>query len=182
MHSVLLSDEQVERFGSVLEKCQIKSVTFNQSTYLEDCRLRRENSCTDFKTSTRGFEAAFETDKETLLFFSVPYDKGFTAYVNGRKTDIEKVNGGFMAIVVPAGKNEIVFDYFTYGLREGIMISAASAGIYIIYCIVFFFIHLASRIKSRKYRNYTPEITPDAESVCVYSEGSEIDIPLQEEK
>ena len=87
-----------------------------------------------------------------------------------------------MAVAVPAGKNEIVFDYFTYGLREGIMISAASAGIYIIYCIVFFFIHLASRIKSRKYRNYTPEITPDAESVCVYSEGSEIDIPLQEEK
>ena len=182
IHSVLLSDEQAERLGGILERCHIKSVTLSQSTYLEDCRRHRENSCAEFKRSTRGFEASFETGKETLLFFSVPYDKGFTAYVNGRKAEIEKVNGGFMAVAVPAGKNEIVFDYFTYGLREGIMISAASAGIYIIYCIVFFFIHLASRIKSRKYRNYTPEITPDAESVCVYSEGSEIDIPLQEEK
>ena len=36
--------------------------------------------------------------KSKLVFFSVPYDKGWTAYVNGKPADIEKsklwIHGG----------------------------------------------------------------------------------------
>ncbi len=133
MHAVLLSEDTAKRLDGILSRCQIQPSELNRDTYTEDCRLRRRTSCTDFRTSARGFEASAETEKETLIFFSVPYDKGFKAYVNGKKADIDKVNGGFMAVVVPAGKSEIRFTYFTYGLREGIIISATALILFVIY-------------------------------------------------
>ena len=56
-----------------------------------------------------------------LLYTS--YDKGWTAYVNGKPADIEKVSYGFMAVKADAGENTIEFRYETPGLKIGIVIS-----------------------------------------------------------
>ena len=53
----------------------------------------------------------------------MPYDKGFTAYVNGKKTDIEEVDGGLTAVMCGKGENDIRFDYELYGLRQGTALS-----------------------------------------------------------
>ena len=45
------------------------------------------------------------------MFFSVPYDDGFTAYVNGQEADIVEVDEGLMAVLCPAGENSIDFVY-----------------------------------------------------------------------
>ncbi len=183
MHSVLLSDEQISRLEGTVKYSKIHETTLNIQTYLKDCERCRNSACTDLVTSTDGFSAKADVQKPSLLFFSVPYDKGFTAYVNGKKTDIEKVNGGFMAVVIPAGESEVTFSYFTYGLKEGIMISLISACIYIIYSTVFFFINIFRRRKEKKFSSASPEIMPDelTQKMLIH-EGNEIDIPLQEEK
>ena len=45
-----------------------------------------------------GFHAEITLKKDNLVFFSVPYDDGFTAYVNGEETDIIRVDEGLMAV------------------------------------------------------------------------------------
>ncbi|MFQ8832263.1 MAG: hypothetical protein ACLR7U_04905 [Ruthenibacterium lactatiformans] len=35
------------------------------------------------------------------MFFSVPYDEGFTATVNGVEAEIERVDGGLSAVLCP---------------------------------------------------------------------------------
>jgi len=69
------------------------------------------------------------------MFFSVPYDEGWTAYVNGQHTIIEKANTGFMAVRVPAGQSTIRFDYTTPGLITGIKISLISLIVMAVYLI-----------------------------------------------
>ena len=39
------------------------------------------------------------------MFFSVPYSEGFTATVNGKPVDVDRVNYGFTGIRIPADKH-----------------------------------------------------------------------------
>ena len=50
-----------------------------------------------------------------LLFTSIPYDAGWTAYVDGEKYEIDKVGNAFIALKLAAGDHVIEFKYFSTG-------------------------------------------------------------------
>ena len=75
--------------------------------------------------------------ENTLLFFSVPYESGWHATVNGKEVDVEKVNVGFMAVEVPGDTvSKVEFTYRTPGLSTGILITVISVGVYLVYGIL----------------------------------------------
>lgn len=98
-------------------------------------RTGRALSCYDFQIDNRGFTARSNLEEETLMFFSVPYDEGWSATVNGEEALIEKANIGFMAVRVPAGEAEIRFDYHTPGLKNGAIVSLC--GLVVLGCYLF---------------------------------------------
>ena len=89
-----------------------------------------------FNQTNDGFECKILLNQANLVFFSVPYDEGFTAYVNGVETEIEKVNYGLCAVYVPAGDNEIVFDYHTPYLNTGILLTVAGWAVWLGYMYI----------------------------------------------
>ncbi len=105
-----------------------------------DCDARRKICAHSFKTSDNGFTAHISMDRENLVFFSVPYHDGWTAYVNGKKTEIFRVNKGFMAVAAPEGLCEINFKYKTPGLIMGIYVSLAALGATAIYLLIWFLV------------------------------------------
>ena len=56
--------------------------------------------------------------------FTVPYDDGFSAQVNGETVEILETNG-MMAVPVEKGENEIRFTWRNYDLMAGVLCSAA---------------------------------------------------------
>ena len=76
------------------------------------------------------------TDKPQLVLFSVPYNEGWTAEVNGRTAEVEKVDGGLMAVKTESGRNTIVFRYETPGLKYGIIISASALLAFVLYLLI----------------------------------------------
>lgn len=80
---------------------------------------RRQYTCDTFAFDKTGFTATCDLDEDVLMFFSVPYDSGWSATVNGEPVVIEKASVGFMAVRVPAGEAEIRFEYMTPGLIPG---------------------------------------------------------------
>ena len=114
--------------------------------YMEDTKDRKKQSSYEFETNNKGFISKINLDKENLVFFSVPFDKGWKAYVNDEPTEIIKSNIGFMSVVAPKGDNKIVFEYKTPGLKIGIIISIISGIIFIIYIVIFI-------KKKKKYKN-----------------------------
>ena len=64
-----------------------------------------------------------EATKGEYLVTSFPYDKGFTATVNGEKTEIEVVNKAFVGIRLKEGKNDIVIKYKAPLFVEGVFVS-----------------------------------------------------------
>ncbi|WP_026508050.1 YfhO family protein [Butyrivibrio sp. MC2013] len=88
------------------------------------CALRRESACTEFKTLKSGFEAVSANNSEDrLVFFSVPYAKGFRAEVDGAETEIIKADFGLMAVRVPLGVHVVSLRYFPPYLQKGIILS-----------------------------------------------------------
>lgn len=84
---------------------------------------RREYTATDFKGNSRGFTAKIELPSTKMVFFSVPYSKGFTARIDGKEVPIHIANWCMMALKIPAGKHSIAFNYFPPGLKTGACIS-----------------------------------------------------------
>ena len=114
---------------------------YGTDAYINDCEKLAENTCDVFKYNKDGFTARFDNKGgDNLLFFSVPYDDGWSAYVNGKKADIVIADYGLMAVKVDGNsENDIVFVYEPVGFRTGIIISAVCAIIFVIYLTVLLF-------------------------------------------
>ena len=118
--AIVLTDEQVERYGDKLIPLPEEMFfQLNTATYAEDVQRLQNNSCDSFVPSGHGFTASITLERPGLVFFSVPYEAGWSASVNGSPAQVENVSVGFMAVWCEAGENEIVFDYMTPGLKLG---------------------------------------------------------------
>lgn len=128
LDGILLDGEQILKYGSYYTELPYDDVPFfSDSELSRACAARRKESCSSFVTDNRGFTAKITPSRDTLVFFSVPYDKGWSATVNGKAVDIEKVNIGFMAVPVEAGKENVIrFDYMTPGLIPGCILSVGA--------------------------------------------------------
>ncbi len=143
LKAMVLTDEQIEKYSDITGEKLVSPSTFRytEAEYYKDCNDRRKLTCSDFKYTNTGFTAKADlsqTDGDTLMFFSVPYESGWSATVNGESVDIEKVNVGFMAVRIKGGQlNEIEFTYKTPGLGIGMIISGAAVIVFIAYMIFF---------------------------------------------
>ena len=115
---VILNDDQIKKY----QKLYSHEINYYDNSY--------------FKYVNNGFESVINTDQETLAIFTIPYDEGWSAFINNQIVDVENVDNGMMAIKLEKGKNNIKFKYFTPGLKLGIIISIISVGGYIIYIII----------------------------------------------
>ena len=137
LEAVGLSDEAMERNADILTELEsIDYASLNASGMEEAVEERRQYTCDTFAFDKTGFTATCDLDEDVLMFFSVPYDSGWSATVNGEPVVIEKASVGFMAVRVPAGEAEIRFEYMTPGLIPGAFVSAGGLVLLGVYLLV----------------------------------------------
>ena len=134
MRALVLSEEDAETYGKYLEKLpDAKLDDLWYDTYVSDCADRRASACSSFRMTNSGFHAEITLKKDDLVFFSVPYDDGFTACVNGEEADIVRVDEGLMAVLAPAGENTIDFVYQADGYSLAGKVSLAALAVFVLY-------------------------------------------------
>lgn len=74
--------------------------------------------------SDSNFTLEVEVKNNNILFTTIPSDKGWEVYVDGKKYNITKVLDGLIALDLEKGKHNIQFIYHVPGLKEGIIISS----------------------------------------------------------
>ena len=130
---IILSEEQCAKYGKYMqEDDHAGEEVMSEEDFARHCRNRAASACSEFEFTTSGFKAVSDNDNDNLVFFSVPYDPGFTARVDGEEVTIENVDGGLMAIPVPAGEHNIEFTYFPEGLKVCVLISALTGALILI--------------------------------------------------
>ena len=134
MRALVLSEEDAETYGKYLEKLpEAKLDDLWYDTYVSDCAGRRASACSTFQMTNSGFHAEITLKKDDLVFFSVPYDDGFTACVNGEETEVIRVDEGLMAVLAPAGENTIDFVYQADGYSLASKVSLAALAVFVLY-------------------------------------------------
>ncbi|ETP71840.1 Bacterial membrane protein YfhO [Lachnospiraceae bacterium JC7] len=61
-----------------------------------------------------------------VMMTSIPYDEGWSVYVDGEKSSLEKVKDTFIGVKLDAGTHTIEMKYFPRGLKAGLFISLLS--------------------------------------------------------
>jgi uncharacterized membrane protein YfhO len=123
LKGVVMGQLLQNKYADILTRLDMGRVDYSDMAFAEDCIERSSMSCTKVTRDNTGFTATFLSDRDRLVFFSVPWEAGWSAKVNDIPVDIEKVNIGFMAVRVPAGESTIRFDYMTPGLIPGLILS-----------------------------------------------------------
>lgn len=123
--AIVVADDQEAEASTFLTKLpQDELEKLSDADYETDIQARQMSAAKDFSRDNHGFSATADVEKDTWVYFTVPYDTGWKAQVNGQDVEIIQANG-FMAVPVTSGSNDIVFTYSVPGLNLGI---AASIG------------------------------------------------------
>ncbi len=134
LKALYLDEDGIEKYGDLLEELPESELpALTEEDYISNCLDRRESAGYEFSYDNHSFTSKIKLQKENLVFFSVPYEKGWSATVNGKPAEIIKSNVGFMSVAAPAGDNEIVFTYHTPGLKAGILISLIALAFFFLY-------------------------------------------------
>ena len=134
MRALVLTEEDAVAYGQYLTPlptAELNDLTYTR--YTQDCADRRASACTTFEMNSAGFHAEATLDRANLMFFSVPYDDGFTAYVDGQETEILRVDEGLMAVLCPAGTVTIDFVYQPDGIRLSRTVTLAALPVFLLY-------------------------------------------------
>ena len=135
MRALVLKDEDAETYSEYLQPLPEERLNdLYYDTYVEDCDARRATASRVFTMTNSGFHAEIDLTRENLVFFSVPYDDGFTAYVNGEQADIVEVDEGLMAVLCPAGTNRVDFVYQADGYSLSRTVTLAAIPVFAVYC------------------------------------------------
>ena len=84
-------------------------------------------------TSKNKVFATYDVQQDTSIFFSIPYDKGWSAYQDGKKIEIKQAQTGFMKVDIPKGKGTITLSFIPNGFVVGAICSFTSLLLFGIY-------------------------------------------------
>lgn len=145
--SAILTEEQAEKYSDILLERKPESLNDEQryERFLTDADERQALGAKQFSVNSSGFTAVTDYTSEKLMVFSVPYDKGWsgTVSVQGaapQALEVDKVNGGFIGVRIPAGVCEISFTYKTPGGSLGIICTVAGIVLFGGYILLCYFI------------------------------------------
>ena len=155
LKALTLNAEQRETYGSILELLEDDArYQMQERDFTAYCKERAAETCKEFRYDSYGFDAVIDLEKPEMVFFSVPYEKGWTAQVNGKDVTVERVNVGFMAVLCEAGENTITFSYETPGLRVGAIVMLCGAAGLVLYLILMAILDKGNVPKYPKQKHY----------------------------
>lgn len=135
-------EEFVINLGYTKEKKQFCKIRFGQkmTLNLEDLAIycqpmaplteyaeaRKADSLENIEMDTNRISGTVNAQKEELMVFSIPYQSGWSAYVDGVKTDVIRANIMYMGVGLTEGEHTIELRYEMPGLRISLVITTVS--------------------------------------------------------
>ncbi|MBR3759494.1 MAG: YfhO family protein [Ruminococcus sp.] len=154
---------------------QLKTYTMNLELFEKfyDSLADEQLEITSF--SDAKIKGTINAKKDGVMFLSIPYEKGWSVYIDGKKADTFKVLHSMLGVEVSVGNHDIVLKYSPEGFKGGLAVSGAgSVGI----GAVIWYDHRKKYRKKR--RGKEPEgIIPDEDELTDETDISEASQDIQ---
>lgn len=82
-------------------------------------------------------EGSISMKKKGIVFFSIPYDKGWKVTVDGKKVRTLAIGDAFLAVEASRGGHKVVLDYTPPGFKEGTILTIVGFVIFLYLCYHF---------------------------------------------
>ncbi len=154
---------------TITAKNDVETGSYNLMIYAMDCEVFEEayNKLADEQLEITEFtdteiKGTINALEGGIMYLSIPYEKGWTAYVDGEKAETCKVFGAMTGVKVSAGEHDIRLVYVPEGFAEG----AAASGVSLMLCgvIAYFDRRKARKLAAEPESNHV-EITTDMDEV-----------------
>lgn len=135
--------------GQTISACY--AYAFDNEAWQKDYELLNSNPYQVESYSDTKITGTATASVDSLMYTSIPYDKGWTVYVDGEKTKATEIcDSALTGVFVPAGTHTITFKYCPKGFVPGILITILCIAIFL--CLVFKENILAFIDKTKKKR------------------------------
>ncbi|MBQ8199570.1 MAG: YfhO family protein [Lachnospiraceae bacterium] len=95
--------------------------------------------------------------KDGCVYFAIPYERGWTAYVDGKKTELGSFSNGTMFLTTTEGTHDIHLEFRPAGLTVGVAVS-------LVFVFLYLLVILSEIItKKRSRTSASPEISTEIE-------------------
>ena len=131
-------------------------------------------SCEVIKTGSSSLEIRVNTEESRALFTTIPVEEGWSAELDGQPCTIASaVNGALMCLNVPAGEHTIKLTFFPAGMKTGLILTAAGAGLLLVMIALSLIVKHVKRKKA--LAEQVPEETEEPETIPDFPEMPDID-------
>ena len=103
----------------------------------------KEDVLENIRISDNKVTGTISLEQSKLLVLSIPYQNGWSAYVDGEKTDLKNVNIMYTGLELSPGEHTIELRFELPGVRYGMAVTAVSIVIFAVFLI-------ADRIRRKK--------------------------------
>ena len=138
LHAVVV-DQETADMPELKSFETLKSDSITKESTLSVVREKQKNALAIQEFKSDSIRGSFNTTKQQILFFSIPYSAGWQLFVDKQATRLYQVDFGLMAAIIEPGKHEIHLLFTPPFLVLGAGISLC--------CVVIFSILLIGRGK-----------------------------------
>lgn len=75
-------------------------------------------------------------EKDGILYLSIPYEKGWRVWCDGKEVNTVKVLSSMLGAEIPAGEHELRLEYTPEGFALGCAVSAAMLTLFLLLCLL----------------------------------------------
>ncbi len=131
MKGFLINNED-KAYYSGLDAITLKDTVANYTfdIYANDRQALMKDTLSISDFSQNSIKGKINLDKKKLLFLSIPYDKGWTATVDGQKQELKVVDAGMMGLLLDKGNHLIEMQFYPRLLNAGLVVSIVSLLLY----------------------------------------------------
>lgn len=141
-------------------KMESESTSFDFYCYTADDTVVKNmynslagNSLNVESYSDTTIKGTVKAKENCYLYSSIPYDDGWSVYVDGKKAETFEIGGTLLAIELTPGQHKIEYKYFPVGFLYGIIISAVT-----VFGLCVFYIYNKSSLKLNKSKRRKDKI------------------------
>lgn len=124
--------EEVYISNTGAESISFTVYKLNMDAFAQAYRTLAQNTMTLDEMTDRLVRGHIAVEEAGRLLLSIPADEGWSLYVDGERAGIEPWQEALIAVSLSPGEHEICLRYTTPGFVEGLSVSAACVGIFLL--------------------------------------------------
>jgi uncharacterized membrane protein YfhO len=134
--AVVVSEEDKALYSNYKQLQVTDSVPgYSWEAYAQDVNVLKKDTLVIAEHNQSYFKGSINLNEPKLLFFSIPFDSGWSVTVDGKSEKINIVDFGMMGVFLEKGQHSIELAYTVPYLKKGGMASAASLIVFVLLII-----------------------------------------------